>query len=146
MPCNKTINFLIWREDLLKISPPPPSLLDIWPSQVTQTFCVYYILRKYYFNLFMFSIILKVSVRLVKLSKFHKSHLYYEKDWKLLTGVSLRVCEYVFLSLARCDPGSRDPNKPNVLSCVFNWFEYVFVLVWIYKWRDKTLLWDSVTR
>ncbi len=76
------------------------------------------------FSPFMFSIILKVSVRLVKWSLilWERLKMFVDLCFAAEGCVSLRVCENVFLSPARCDPGSRDPNKPNGLSFVYNWF------------------------
>ncbi len=76
------------------------------------------------FSPFMFSIVLKVSVRLVKWSLilWERLKMFVDLCFAAEGCVSLRVCENVFLSPARCDPGSRDPNKPNGLSFVYNWF------------------------
>ncbi len=70
----------------------------------------------------MFGIVLKVSVRLVNWSQFHSSHLYYEKYWKLVELCSaeegvcppLGICENVYLSPARCDPGAQEPKNQKV--------------------------------
>lgn len=104
MPCNKTMK-LVWRRDLQREQTTPLPLLvydSLHPSPLCpfsllspkrfiphMMYDVWYHIVNLLFFPFIFVIILKVSVQMVNWSQFHSSHLYYEKDWKLLKNCVL---------------------------------------------------------